>query len=105
MYYDGESSEALEVEYGVPQGSILGPLIFLSDINDLVKTVKKCRVLMYADDAVIYTASQSITVIERALTNEMKNISKWLDNNRLVINLKNGKTEAFSYLEQLNAAQ
>ena len=78
---------------------------FLLHINDLVKTVKKCHVLVYADDAVVYTASQSITEIERALTNEMKNISKWLDNNRLVINLKKGKTEAFSYLEQLKVAQ
>ena len=79
VHYDGESSESLEVEYGVPQGSILGPLLFLLHINDLVKSVEKCQVLMYADDTVIYTASQSITEIERALTNEMENISKWLD--------------------------
>ena len=59
--------------------------------------MKKCQVLMYVDDTVIYTTSQTITEIERALTNEMENISKWLDNNRLLINLKKGKTEAMLF--------
>ena len=50
-------------------------------INNLFNVSREnCQVLMYADDAVIYTASQSITDIERALTSEMKNISKWLAN-------------------------
>ena len=56
----------------MPQESVLGPLLFLLYINDLVKAVKKCPVLMYADDTVIYTASQSITEIERELTSEME---------------------------------
>ena len=97
VHYGGGSSEALEVECGVPQGSILGPMLFLLHINDLVKDVKKCQVLKYADDTVIYTASQSITKIERALANEMENISKWLNNDRLIINLKKGKTEAMLF--------
>ena len=56
-----------------------------------------CQALMYADDALVYTASQSITEIERVLTNEMESISYWIDNNRLVINLKKGKTETILF--------
>ena len=81
----------------MPQGSILGPLLFLVHINDLAKAVKKCQVLVYADDTAIYTASQSITEIERALANETESISNWFDNNRLVINLKKEKTEAMLF--------
>ena len=52
---------------------------------------------MYVDDIVIYNASQSITGIERVLTNKMESISTWLDTNRLEINLKKGKTVAMLF--------
>ena len=50
--------------------------------------------IVYANGTIINTASPRNTEIERALTIEMEAVSKWLENNRLLINLKNGKTEA-----------
>ena len=54
-YINGQSSESLYVEIGVPQGSILGPLLFLVYLNDLPTFLKYCRVNMYADDTAFYT--------------------------------------------------
>ena len=52
---------------------------------------------MYADSTVIYKSHSSISVIEQTLTSEKKNVSKWLDKNRLIINLKKGKTESLLF--------
>ena len=51
---------------------------------------------MYAEDTVI-TSDSDISVIEQTLTSEMNNISRWLDKNRLIINLKKGKTESLLF--------
>ena len=49
---------------------------------------------MYANDTTIYTSESDISVIEQTLASEMSNISRWLDKNRFIINLRKGKTES-----------
>ena len=97
VHYDNVKSELQLVKFGVPQGSILGPLLFLIQINDLVKMVDGCRIQMYADDTVIYTSHRDIKVIENTLSTNMTVIKNWLDKNRLIINLKKGKTESMLF--------
>ena len=89
-------SESRVVQFGVPQGSILGPLLFLIHINDLTMSAKYCniQIRVYADDKMRSFSHKNVNVIEESLTAEMTNITKWLDNNRLIINLKKGKTES-----------
>ncbi|XP_022810263.1 uncharacterized protein LOC111347263, partial [Stylophora pistillata] len=68
VHIDSQSSEELAITSGVPQGSILGPLLFIVYINDLPRCVKHCSVNMYADDIVLYIASQTVENLPFTLT-------------------------------------
>ena len=61
------SPEWFTVTRGVPQGSILGPLLFILFVNDLPKVVKHCTVNMYADDTAIYTANHDPGIVSSHL--------------------------------------
>ncbi len=82
---------------GVPQGSILGPLLFNLYFNDFVDHLLRVKVLMYADDTVIYCAGKDIECIENVLTRELEHVARYFDENELVINLKKGKTEVMLF--------
>ena len=90
-------SSTATVYSGVPQGSILGPLLFLIIFNDLTDVVKHSRVIKYADDTVLYVSDKDVRVISRKLTNDLTKLSNWLTETELVINLKKGKTEALLF--------
>ena len=77
---------------GVPQGSCLGPLLFLVYINDLPKCLKHSHVSMYADDTSIYFASNSISEINEAINADLAALKLWLQGNKLSLNV--AKTEA-----------
>ena len=81
----------------VPQGSILGPLLFLVFYNDMADQSQHARVLKYPDDTVIYFPGQEIGIIERALTQDLRALAQYFDENELMINLKKGKTEAMLF--------
>ena len=73
---------------GVPQGSILGPLLFIITINDIVKAVKHCTVSLYADDTCLYYASSNPLDLEKYVNEDLNSISKWLNCNGLLLNEK-----------------
>ncbi len=88
--YDGIDSELLTLLIGVPQGSILGPLLFLVFINDL-PTITKFGVKLFADDTFLSMKGSDLKTLERNANNEMKKISKWFAANKLTLNVAKSK--------------
>ena len=97
IVYKNCKSESFPVFYGVQQGSILGPLLFLVYINSQHKCLESSNVLLHADDAVIYTSHKEKRTLELMLTQDMNNTANWLDKNKLIINMKKGKTESMLF--------
>ena len=92
-------SDYHSIKQGVPQGSILGPLLFLIFFNDITEQINHTKIIMYADDTVIYFASKNITTIKYHLNEDIDQISKYFFHNELILNLKKGKTESMCYSE------
>ena len=86
-------SEPKPVYSGVPQGSILGPLLFIIFFIDFGDHLKHSKFVMYADDTVIYNAHKDKKVIEDLLEEDLKHINYYFDENELIINFKKWKTE------------
>ena len=86
VLFNGVVSDALPVKTGVPQGSILGPLLFLIFINDMPMVIKHGKISMYADDTTLYVSGSNVNVISKKLTDDMEGITKWLHNNMLFLN-------------------
>ncbi len=88
---NGAKSNPCNIISGVPQGSILGPLLFLLFINDMPEYVKHSTVDMYADDTLIYVSHTDVNVIEKCLNEDLESIAKWLDNNHMKANVSKTK--------------
>ena len=89
---NGKLSSPAIMKTGIPQGSGLGPLLFLIYINDLPKCLNAgSKPDMFADDTQIATASHDIEVITETLNSDLNNVASWLPANKLTLN--NSKTE------------
>ena len=84
---NGESSKIKEISCGVPQGSVLGPLLFLLYINDLPNISKVLDFYLFADDTNIYYESNSLQDLEKKINKELGKLQLWLNVNRLALNI------------------
>ena len=82
------TSNQCYVKHGVPQGSILGPLLFVIYINDLVMHCTECSLHKYADDSNLIVAGKTVTEINCLLSKDLQNIEDWCLNNRFALNLR-----------------
>ena len=84
------------VRHGVPQGSILGPLLFIVFINDLPLHVSSAQIDLYADDTTLTSAanSDSVGVLQSSLTTAISEVDQWATANKLPLN--EGKTKVLT---------
>ena len=83
---NGVDSEIGDIEVGVPQGSCLGPLLFLVYINDLPQPVLDSNVSMYADDTSLCYQSHDMTRLNEAINSDLTKLDTWLQGNKLSLN-------------------
>ena len=76
--YDSCLSNAHDVLTGVPQGSIIAPLLFIIFLNDITDVISSAKSIKYADDTVIYVTDKDIKVIKSKLSQDMNAIADWL---------------------------
>ena len=73
---------------GVPQGSVLGPLLFLIYINDIHKSSDKLNFFLFADDTTLLFGHKNLKVLEQVVNSELSKVSEWLVVNKLSLNIK-----------------
>ena len=91
----------LDISTGVPQGSILGPLLFIIYVNDFALSSEKFKFVMYADDTTLTSTLETFSTNElngntaSSINIELKEISEWLKLNRLTLNVQKTKYMLF----------
>ena len=93
-------SSANEVKTGVPQGSVMGVLLFLLYINDINLAVKNCRLCMFADDALLFISGKCMRECTEKINMDLQSISEWLVINKLKLNIKKTKYMCINSMEQ-----
>ena len=88
-------SSLMDIEYGVPQGSILGPLLFLIFINDLPEATN-FFIRLFADDTFLCAQNDNLKLLENEVNFELKKVFIWLASNKLTLNIKKSKFMFFS---------
>ena len=97
--YNGAKSNTLNISTGVPQGSVLGPLLFLIYINDLPTVSNILNMLMYADDTTLY-CNFNKDINEMIINRELYKVNTWLSANKLTLNVSKTKFIMFRTLNK-----
>ena len=86
IFYNNENSDEMNICCGVPQGSILGPKMFILYINDMVNVSKIFKCIIFADDTNLFCTSKDIVSLSVTICNELLKL-KWFALNKLSLNI------------------
>ena len=95
-YINNTFSESYSLTCGVPQGSILGPLLFLLYVNDMPLAVS-CELLLYADDSCLVYQHKEVEVIKQEFSRDFSDLCEWFLDNRLSIHFGEDKTKSILF--------
>ena len=84
---NGVPSQWTEISTGIPQGSILGPLLFVIFVNDLPSVVEECTVNLYADDTALYSVHSDPGELSRRVQEDLQRVAEWITRNGLRMNV------------------
>ena len=99
---NGVDSFFENIDIGIPQGSCLGPQLFLIYINDLPQAVQHSNVHMYADDTSICHQSYNLAQLNEAINSDLKQLDTWLKGNKLFLNVVKKKLVSISTKQRYN---
>ena len=105
VFYNNAKSELATINCGVPQGSILGPTLFILYINDIVSSSKVLNFFIFADDTNILNSHKNLQDLTNITNNELKTISDWMAANKLSLNIGKTKYILFSPRGKYNKRQ
>ena len=85
--YNITPSDMTNITCGVPQGSILGPLLFLLYMNDIASVSNILSSILFADDTKLFCSSKNLQELTAIVNNELGNIMQWLNASKLSLNI------------------
>lgn len=89
--YSSSCSQSIDVRLGLPQGTALSVVLFIMYINDIAKIPIHCKIILFADDTVIYIQANDINDAIMKLNEDLYRIYQWLNTNKLSLNVKKTK--------------
>ena len=96
VFYNDYSSEYKSVKYSVPQGSILGPILFILYVNDIHNCLHKLNNILFADDTCLFTSHESLNVLIQTVNEELSTFNEWLKANKLLLNVEKSSYIVFA---------
>lgn len=102
VFYNGYKSNMCDIECGVPQGSILGPVLFLLYINDLCYQSDVLYNILFADDSNFLVSGKNLKQLVYTMNSELCKLSDWFKCNRLSLNVKKTKFIIFHTKKKMN---
>ncbi len=100
--YMGVNSTTQTIVYGVPQGSVLGPLLFILYSNDIPHAVEHCKSILFADDTTVYLTGENLQTMYGQVNADLKSLNDWFRANQLSVNPT--KTKYIVFAKHVNIA-
>ena len=101
VLYNNVQSQILDITCGVPQGSVLGPLLFLIYVNDIANCLTHSKLIYFADDTTVFLSSRCIDDLYKNMNSDLDDLTNWFKANRLALNVNKSNCMLF----QINGNQ